>query len=133
MVSQSERDPITTPTRGVSVVAVMVRPSKNGYCTGFPVLRRFRPMDKRLLDILCCPVSKTPVRLLGRAELDALNGAIATGSVLTTAGASVHERLDEGLITIDRKLIYRVDDGIPVMLPEEGIGTTQLNDFPTAP
>ncbi len=90
-------------------------------------------MDKRLLDILCCPVSKTPVRLLGRAELDALNGAIAAGGVLTTAGEPVRERLDEGLITIDRKLIYRVDDGIPVMLPEEGIGTTQLNGFPAAP
>jgi uncharacterized protein YbaR (Trm112 family) len=87
-------------------------------------------MDKRLLDILCCPVSKTPVRLLGRAELDALNGAIVAGSVVTTAGSPVRERIDEGLITIDRKLIYRVDDGIPVMLPEEGIGTTQLNDFP---
>lgn len=90
-------------------------------------------MDKRLLDILCCPVSKTPVRPLGRAELEALNGAIAAGGVLTTAGGPVRERLDEGLITIDRKLIYRVDDGIPVMLPEEGIGTTQLNDFPTSP
>ena len=87
-------------------------------------------MDKRLLDILCCPVSKTPVRLLGRAEMDALNGAIASGSVVTTAGSPVRERIDEGLITTDRKLIYRVDDGIPVMLPEEGIGTTQLNDFP---
>ena len=87
-------------------------------------------MDKRLLDILCCPVSKTPVRLLGRAELDALNGAIVAGSVVTTAGSPVRERVDEGLITTDRKLIYRVDDGIPVMLPEEGIGTTQLNDFP---
>lgn len=90
-------------------------------------------MDKRLLDILCCPVSKTPVRLLGRAEMDALNGAIVAGRVVTTAGSPVRERLDEGLITTDRKLIYRVDDGIPVMLPEEGIGTTQLNDFPAAP
>lgn len=89
-------------------------------------------MDKRLLDILCCPVSKTPVRLLGRAELEALNAAIAAGDVLSTAGAPVRERLDEGLITIDRKLVYRVDDGIPVMLPEEGIGTTQLRDFPAA-
>ncbi|MBD8899260.1 Trm112 family protein [Rhodanobacter sp. DHG33] len=87
-------------------------------------------MDKRLLDILCCPVSKTPVRLLGRTELDALNGAIATGSVMTTTGNAVAERLAEGLITTDRKLIYRIDDGIPVMLPEEGIGTTQLHDFP---
>ena len=90
-------------------------------------------MDKRLLDILCCPVSKTPVRLLGRAELDSLNGAITAGSVVTTTGSPVHGRVDEGLITIDRKLIYRVDDGIPVMLPEEGIGTTQLNDFPATP
>ena len=88
-------------------------------------------MDKRLLDILCCPVSKTPVRLLGRNELDALNAAIAQGAVDTVAGAKVRDRLDEGLITIDRKVIYRVDDGIPVMLPEEGIGTVQLTDFPT--
>ena len=37
-------------------------------------------MDKRLLDILCCPVSKTPVRPLTQAELDALNNAIAAGA-----------------------------------------------------
>jgi uncharacterized protein YbaR (Trm112 family) len=44
----------------------------------------------------------------------------------------VKESLDEALITTDRKVVYRVDDGIPVMLPEEGIGTLQLTDFPTA-
>lgn len=87
-------------------------------------------MDKRLLDILCCPVSKTPVRPLARGELEALNGAIERGEVDTVAGARVRERLDEGLITTDHKVIYRVDDGIPVMLPEEGIGTVQLKDFP---
>jgi uncharacterized protein YbaR (Trm112 family) len=89
-------------------------------------------MDKRLLDILCCPVSKTPVRLLGRGELDAVNAAIDRGEVDTVTGAAVRHRLEEGLITVDRKVIYRIDDGIPVMLPEEGIGTVQLNDFPTA-
>ena len=78
-------------------------------------------MDKRLLDILCCPVSKTPVRLLSRAELEALNSAIAGGQVDTVAGASLNTRLDEGLITIDRKVIYRVEDGIPVMLPEDDV------------
>ena len=89
-------------------------------------------MDKRLLDILCCPVSKTPVRLLGKAELEALNQAIAAGQVNTVAGTAVRERVDSALITTDHKVIYRVDDGIPVMLPEEGIGTLQLNDFPAA-
>jgi uncharacterized protein YbaR (Trm112 family) len=87
-------------------------------------------MDKRLLDILCCPVSKTPVRLLGKSELNALNVAIERGEVVCVNGAKVQQTLSEGLITVDRKLIYRIDDGIPVMLPEESIGTTQLNDFP---
>ncbi len=89
-------------------------------------------MDKRLLDILCCPVSKTPVRPLGRHELDALNQAIAAGKVDTVAGTPVRERVSEALITTDRKVVYRVEDGIPVMLPEEGIGTLQLTDFPAA-
>lgn len=89
-------------------------------------------MDKRLLDIVCCPVSKTPVRLLGRTELEALNTAIAGGQVDTVSGVSWNTRVDEALITIDRKVIYRIEDGIPVMLPEEGIGTVQLQGFPAA-
>ena len=87
-------------------------------------------MDKRLLDILCCPVNKTPLRPLSRSELDALNSAIAAGTVFTVANVRVTAPMSEGLITIDGKVIYRIDDGIPVMLPEEGVGTLQLTGFP---
>jgi uncharacterized protein YbaR (Trm112 family) len=87
-------------------------------------------MDKRLLDVLCCPASKTSLRPLSRSELDALNRAIRGGGVQSTAGASVDQPLAQGLITADGKLVYRVEDDIPVMLVEEAIGTTQLNDFP---
>ncbi|MHB8309784.1 MAG: Trm112 family protein [Metallibacterium sp.] len=87
-------------------------------------------MDSRLLDILVCPLSKTPLRPLTRAELDALNRAIAAGQVHSVTGAALEAPLREGLITRDGKLVYRVDDGIPVLLGDEGIGTTQLNDFP---
>lgn len=87
-------------------------------------------MDKRLLDILCCPVSKTPVRPTTHAELDALNRAIAAGELRNVGGSPVTVRIEEALLTVDRKVSYRVEDGIPVMLPEEGIGTTQLSDFP---
>ncbi|HEX5305446.1 MAG TPA: Trm112 family protein [Dyella sp.] len=89
-------------------------------------------MDKRLLDILCCPVSKTPVRPASRTELEALNQAIGAGGLLTVGGTGVTRRIDEALITVDGKVIYRVEDGIPVMLPEEGIGTLQLGDLPAA-
>ncbi len=87
-------------------------------------------VDARLLEILCCPVSKVPVARLGRRALAELNRAIAAGEVKTVAGVDCAAAIDEALITTDRKVIYRVDDGIPVMLPDEGIGTTQFNDFP---
>jgi len=87
-------------------------------------------MDKRLLDILCCPATKVPVRPLRRDELDALNKAIADGGVQTISATPVATALQAGLITSDRKLIYRVDDDIPVMLADEAIGTVQLSAFP---
>jgi len=87
-------------------------------------------MDKKLLDILCCPTTKQPVRPLARHELDALNQAIAAGAVHTAAAAAVTSALRAGLITSDGKLIYRIEDEIPVMLADEAIGTAQLDAFP---
>ena len=87
-------------------------------------------MDKRLLDILCDPVSRTPLKLLSKPQVDALNRAIRAQQVQTTAGKTVAEELGAGLITTDGKVVYRIDDGIPVLLADEAIGTTQLHDFP---
>lgn len=87
-------------------------------------------VDRRLLEILCCPVSKVPVVPLARHQLAELNRRVAAGEVQTVRGAAVTAALGEGLITTDGKVIYRIDDGIPVMLPDEGIGTTQMHDFP---
>ncbi|HEY9132561.1 MAG TPA: hypothetical protein VIM98_12455 [Dyella sp.] len=87
-------------------------------------------MDKRLLDTLCCPVSKRAIRPASKTELDVLNAAIAQGQAQTVAGVGIKDKVGEALVTVDGKVIYRVDDGIPVMLPEEGIGTTQFPNFP---
>jgi len=87
-------------------------------------------MEKRLLDILCCPATKVPLRALARNELDALNRAIAAGAVQNTAAAAVSSELQAGLITTDGKLIYRIEDDIPVMLADEAIATTQFPAFP---
>ena len=87
-------------------------------------------MDKRLLDILCCPVTKSPVKPLSRTQLDAVNRAIGGGKVLTVGNVAVSAPLQAGLITADGKVIYRIQDDIPVMLAEESIGTTQLEALP---
>ncbi len=88
-------------------------------------------MDKNLLEILCCPASRVAVRPSRRDELEALNRAIKAGSIVTVAGVAIKAPLEEALITRDGKVIYRVEDGIPVMLIDEGIGTLQVIDFPS--
>jgi uncharacterized protein YbaR (Trm112 family) len=87
------------------------------------------PVDGKLLEILCCPVSKTPLRQLEKSRLEKLNRAIETGEVQYVRGEKVEAPLREALITDDSKVIYPVEDDIPVLLENRGIGTTQLQDF----
>lgn len=87
-------------------------------------------MDRKLLDILCCPTSKQPLALLNAAELAALNQAIAAGSVRRADGSAQSEAVAEALVTRDRRTVYRVDDGIPVLLADEALATVQVADFP---
>jgi uncharacterized protein YbaR (Trm112 family) len=89
-------------------------------------------IDRRLLDILCCPVTKSPVRPLSPGELDALNRAIAGGSIRTEAGGALHAPASAALITRDGRTIYRIEDDIPVMLADEAVATAQIADFPRA-
>ena len=87
-------------------------------------------MDKRLLDILCDPVSKTPLRMLSANELSALNRAVEAGSLDTVAGEKVKAPLQAGLITTDGKVVYRIEDDIPVMLADESIAVAEITGFP---
>lgn len=81
-----------------------------------------------LLDILCCPVSHEPLLPLSRNKLAQLNKAIEAGGVLTVENEPVSKPLQAALITRNHKVVYAIEDGIPVLLPESGIGTTQLDE-----
>lgn len=87
-------------------------------------------MDRKLLDILVCPASRQPLSLLDKAGLDALNRAIAGGAVKRNDASAQTDAVREALVTRDRKTVYRLDDGIPVLLVEEGIATAQIEGFP---
>ena len=89
-------------------------------------------MDRKLLDILACPASRQPLALLERAGLDALNRAITAGGVRRNDDSAQADAIREALVTRDRKTVYRIDDGIPVLLVEEGIATVQVDGFPKA-
>jgi uncharacterized protein YbaR (Trm112 family) len=89
-------------------------------------------MDRKLLDILACPATRQPLALLESRGLGALNEAIAAGGILRVDGSPQTDSVREALVTRDRKLAYRIDDGIPVLLVDEGIPLGQVPDFPAA-
>ncbi|MBF6022754.1 Trm112 family protein [Lysobacter niastensis] len=89
-------------------------------------------MDRKLLDLLVCPTTRQPLQLLDSRGLQALNGAIAAGGIVRGDGSAQAESLQEALVTRDRKTVYRIDDGIPVLLAEEAIATAQVDGFPAA-
>lgn len=89
-------------------------------------------MDRKLLDILVCPTTRQPLALLDAAGLSALNRAIAGGTVTRSDGSPQREAVREALLTRDRRTLYRIDDGIPVLLAEEAMATSQIDAFPAA-
>jgi len=87
-------------------------------------------VDRRLLDILCCPATRQPLAPLTGTELEAINRGIAQGTVRRTDGSAEGTPWSAGLLTGDRKLAYRIEDGIPVLLTDEAVSTKQVTDFP---
>lgn len=87
-------------------------------------------IDKQLIDILCCPETKQPVKPLSSKQLDALNTAQRQSGLKQVDGNALEQPLKAGLITADGKRIYRIDDDIPVMLVDQAIGTGQIDAFP---
>ncbi len=85
------------------------------------------PIKKELLDILCCPVTKTSLEPLPEERLSRLNDRIRQGAIRSADGNIVEQPIEEALITTDGKTIYRIDDGIPVMLADLGIPAGQID------
>lgn len=87
-----------------------------------------RDMDKKLLDIICCPITKLPLQVLDGDRLARLNAGIGAGAVVNSASDMIRNPLSEALVTRDGRLVYPVRDGVPVLLEEESIDWKQLPD-----
>lgn len=74
-----------------------------------------------LVEILVCPETKQTVRLATAAELSSINEKVRAGTLRSRGGEAVQTELVEGLIRADGKILYPVDDGIPVMLIEDSV------------
>lgn len=83
-------------------------------------------MDKKLLSILCCPVTHKGLALARADQLRAINAAIDAGGLQNRDGQELKTPLSEALITEDGKTMYPVDDGIPVLLESESVSMSEI-------
>ncbi len=83
-------------------------------------------MDKRLLSILCCPVSHKGLSVADRETLGQVNKAISAGELQNHDGHALSSELHEALVTDDGKTLYPVNDGIPVLMAGEAVTLAQL-------
>ena len=79
------------------------------------------PVSTELVEILVCPETKQPVKLATPDQLQALNERIRSGDLRNRGGDPVKKEISEGLVREDGKVLYPVEDDIPVMLIEESI------------
>ena len=84
-------------------------------------------MAKKLLDILCCPISRQSLLPLSANRLETLNAGILRAHINQRDGGTLGHPLKQALISADGKWIYRIDDGIPVLLADEAIAAAQLD------
>jgi uncharacterized protein YbaR (Trm112 family) len=83
-------------------------------------------LDRTLLDILCCPVTRSPLELLPERELALLNERIAARRIKNREDAVVEGPLAEALVARSAKLVYPVRDGVPVLLEDQAMPLQQL-------
>lgn len=79
------------------------------------------PVSEELLEILVCPETKQAVSPAPDDVLQKLAAEVAAGRLRNRGGRKLEQAPDEGLLREDGKILYPVQDGIPVMLIEESI------------
>ena len=82
------------------------------------------PIDNELLEILACPESRQGLALASAEVLERLNLEIDAGRLRNRGGDPVTKHIEEGIVREDGKILYVIDESIPIMLIDQSIELT---------
>ena len=83
-------------------------------------------IDKELLEILACPLDRTPLCVADEELLARLNRAITAGQIKNREGHPIKKTLQGGLVRQDKTILYPIVDDIPVLLVDDAIPLDQI-------
>ena len=83
--------------------------------------------DHQLLEIICCPATHLPLRLMPADMLGELNARIESGEVRQHDNQPVTQPLEQALMTADQRLAYPIRDDIPLLLEDCAIVIAQAD------
>ena len=83
-------------------------------------------MNEELLKLLRCPETHAELRLADASLLAIANSQVAAGKLVTIGGHPIKKPLDGGLLRCEGDVMYPIIEGIPVMLHDEAISVSLL-------
>lgn len=79
-------------------------------------------INPQVLESLCCPATRQPLRYATTAELAAANRQIDAGCAEKHTGTKpVSLPITEALIREDGSALYPIREGIPILLADEAV------------
>jgi uncharacterized protein YbaR (Trm112 family) len=79
------------------------------------------PIDADLIEILVCPETRQPVSLAPAETIAFINAEIDAGRLRNRGGETLEKHIEEGLLREDGRILYVIDDSIPIMLIDQSI------------
>ncbi len=78
-------------------------------------------MNEWLLEIIRCPISGRPLKLADQQLVERLRAQARAGGLTSHKGIAIAAEFEGGLVDQTEAFFYRIQDGIPSLLPDEAI------------
>jgi uncharacterized protein YbaR (Trm112 family) len=76
-------------------------------------------MDESLLELLCAPGSRAPLRLADSVELASINSLVQLRMIKNRNGSTLDIQLDGSLICESERRCYPIRGGFPILIAGE--------------